>query len=102
MKIIKSLIMKKSNLSLIIVALYLNLISFNLSGQNNYEEKSEILDLKLELLDSKIELLESKMSTWDAKPKEIDLAIADLESRLQSLNLDPDYINYKLYQLDSL
>lgn len=71
-------------------------------GQENYDDRSKMLDLKLKLLDSKIELLDSKMKVWEAKPEELDLVLYEMEGKIAALDFDPGYFNYKFYQLDSL
>ncbi len=84
------------------ILIFLFLIHATISAQEEYNNKNEILDIKLKLLDSKIELLESNIELWESKPDYITQQLNEIERRINLLDFNPIYINYKLHQHDSL
>ncbi|MFC2137706.1 hypothetical protein ACFLTE_05980 [Bacteroidota bacterium] len=93
--------MKKSN-AIVTLLLFLLSFSFNVIAQEEYQQKSEILDIKLKLLDSKLELMESNIEMWESKPDYINQQLFEIEKRIDQLYFDPAYINYKIQHFDSV
>ena len=92
--------MKKFNINLTTLILVLS-ISIIAIAQDEYQQKSDLLDVKLQLLDSKLELLESNIEIWESKPDQINQQLNEIENRINKLDFNPGYINYKIQYFDS-